>query len=104
MLKNPSSRQSLVPVNPILPSNPFTFCAAKAVSRDQQDHVISDRMKADADPGGIKTERRDNPQTKNDADNQIQLRPRPERKNENRKDEAQERPTDREQKPTPTAI
>jgi hypothetical protein len=74
-----SSRQSLIPVDPILPGNPFTLRSAKTVSSDQQDQAMTDRMKADADPGGIKTERRDHPQPKNDADNQIQLGPRPER-------------------------
>jgi hypothetical protein len=78
-LERRSSRQSLIPIDPILPSNPFTFGSAKAVSSDQQGQAITDRMKADADPGGIKTERCDHPQTKNDTDNQIQLGPRPER-------------------------
>src|SRR5260370_23172419 len=74
-----SSRQSLVPVDPILPSNSFAFRSAKAVSSDQQGQAITDRIKADADPGGIKAERREHPQAKNDADNQLHLRPQPER-------------------------
>ena len=52
-----SLRQSLFPVDPILPANPFTFRSVKAVGSDQQSQGITDRMKADTDPGGMKTER-----------------------------------------------
>src|SRR5260370_39082129 len=71
-----SSRQSLVPVDPLLPSNSFAFRSAKAVSSDQQGQAITDRMKAGADPGGLKTEHRSQPQTTNHADTTIPLGPR----------------------------